>query len=53
MKHGPIALIDKNFPTVAIATTDSVYEKTQSNIEEIKARKGPIIATMLFSFQKH
>lgn len=44
MKHGPIALIDKNFPTVAIATTDSVYEKTQSNIEEIKARKGPIIA---------
>jgi glucosamine--fructose-6-phosphate aminotransferase (isomerizing) len=44
MKHGPIALIDKNFPTVAIATTDSVYEKMQSNIEEIKARKGPIIA---------
>ncbi len=44
MKHGPIALIDKNFPTVAIAPKDSVYEKMISNIEEIKARKGPIIA---------
>lgn len=44
MKHGPIAMIDENFPTVAIATKDTVYEKTKSNIEEIKARKGPIIA---------
>lgn len=44
MKHGPIALIDKNFPTVAICPQDSVYEKMISNIEEIKARKGPIIA---------
>lgn len=43
MKHGPIALIDKNFPTIAIAPLDSVYEKMISNIEEIKARKGPII----------
>ena len=44
MKHGPIAMIDESFPTVAIATKDSVYEKMKSNIEEIKARKGPIIA---------
>src|SRR3989344_4043925 len=44
MKHGPIAMIDENFPTMAIATKDSVYEKMLSNIQEIKARKGPIIA---------
>lgn len=44
MKHGPIALIDKNFPTVAIALEDSVYEKVTSAIQEIRARKGPIIA---------
>jgi len=44
MKHGPIALIDENFPTVVIAPTDSVYEKIISNIQEIKARKGPVIA---------
>lgn len=44
MKHGPIALIDKNFPTVAIATHDSVYEKTFSGMQEIKARGGKIIA---------
>ncbi|PJC47281.1 MAG: glutamine--fructose-6-phosphate transaminase (isomerizing), partial [Parcubacteria group bacterium CG_4_9_14_0_2_um_filter_35_11] len=44
MKHGPIALIDKNFPTFAIATVDSVYEKMISNIQEIKARGGSIIA---------
>ncbi|TSC53282.1 MAG: glucosamine--fructose-6-phosphate aminotransferase (isomerizing), partial [Parcubacteria group bacterium LiPW_39] len=44
MKHGPIALIDKNFPTLAIAPRDSVYEKMVSNLEEIKARGGPIIA---------
>lgn len=43
MKHGPIAMIDKNFPTVAICVNDSVYEKTKSNIEEIKARNGKII----------
>jgi len=43
MKHGPIALIDENFPTVAIVPSDSVYEKMISNIEEIKARSGPII----------
>ncbi|MBU2461420.1 glutamine--fructose-6-phosphate transaminase (isomerizing) [bacterium] len=44
MKHGPIALIDENFPTIAIIPKDSVYEKTRSNLEEIKARKGKIIA---------
>jgi glucosamine--fructose-6-phosphate aminotransferase (isomerizing) len=43
MKHGPIALIDENFPTFAICPSDSVYEKMISNIEEIKARKGPIV----------
>jgi len=44
MKHGPIAMIDEHFPTVAIATKSSVYEKMISNIHEIKARKGPVIA---------
>ena len=44
MKHGPIAMIDKNFPSVFIALKDSVYEKTISNIQEIKARGGPVIA---------
>jgi len=44
MKHGPIAMIDEKFPTVAIATKDSVYEKMLSNIEQLKARKGPVIA---------
>ncbi len=43
-KHGPIALIDKNFPTFGIVPIDSVYEKTLSNLEEIKARGGPILA---------
>ncbi|MEX0877379.1 MAG: glutamine--fructose-6-phosphate transaminase (isomerizing) [Candidatus Spechtbacterales bacterium] len=43
MKHGPIALIDKNFPTFAIMPRDSVFEKMMSNMEEIKARSGPII----------
>ncbi|KKT87667.1 MAG: glucosamine/fructose-6-phosphate aminotransferase, isomerizing, glucosamine-fructose-6-phosphate aminotransferase (isomerizing) [Parcubacteria group bacterium GW2011_GWC1_45_14] len=44
MKHGPIALIDKNFPSVFVVPKDSVYEKTISAIEEIKARGGKIIA---------
>ena len=46
MKHGPIALIDAEMPTVAIATLDRTYEKTLSNIEEIKARGGKIIAVV-------
>ncbi|MCG8606970.1 glutamine--fructose-6-phosphate transaminase (isomerizing) [bacterium] len=44
MKHGPIALIDENMPVVFIATRDSTYEKITSNIEEVKARSGRIIA---------
>ncbi|MBI3963908.1 MAG: glutamine--fructose-6-phosphate transaminase (isomerizing), partial [Candidatus Kerfeldbacteria bacterium] len=44
MKHGPIALIEESFPTVVIAPQDSVYEKNVSNIEEVRARRGPIIA---------
>jgi glucosamine--fructose-6-phosphate aminotransferase (isomerizing) len=44
MKHGPIALIDKNMPAVVLAPKDSVYSKIISNMQEIKARKGIIIA---------
>lgn len=44
MKHGPIALIDENFPCVFIVPKDSVYEKTVSAMEEIRARGGKIIA---------
>ncbi|MEW5806198.1 MAG: glutamine--fructose-6-phosphate transaminase (isomerizing) [Acidobacteriota bacterium] len=44
MKHGPIALIDENFPVVAVAVKDRVYEKILSNIEEVKARSGIVIA---------
>jgi len=44
MKHGPIALIDANMPVVVMAPRDSVYSKIVSNMEEIKARKGRIIA---------
>ncbi|MBI2627820.1 MAG: glutamine--fructose-6-phosphate transaminase (isomerizing) [Candidatus Niyogibacteria bacterium] len=43
MKHGPIAVIEPSFPTIAIALKDSVYEKVLSNVEEIKARKGKVI----------
>jgi len=44
MKHGPIAMIDENFPSFVIAPKDSVYEKMISNIQEIKARNGRVIA---------
>jgi glutamine---fructose-6-phosphate transaminase (isomerizing) len=44
MKHGPIALIDDNMPVVFVAPKDSTYDKIVSNIEEIRARKGRIIA---------
>jgi glutamine---fructose-6-phosphate transaminase (isomerizing) len=44
MKHGPIALIDENMPVIVIATQGSAYEKILSNIEEVKSRKGRIIA---------
>ena len=44
MKHGPIALIDPHFPTLALAPNDDSYEKVVSNIQEIKARDGRVIA---------
>ena len=44
MKHGPIALIDENMPVVVVATKDDTYEKIISNIQEIKARKGKVVA---------
>lgn len=44
LKHGPLALIDENFPTIAICPSDSVYEKMASNIQEIKVRGGLVIA---------
>jgi len=46
MKHGPIALIDDNMPVVVVALQDAVYEKVLSNIEEIKARHGKVIAVV-------
>jgi glucosamine--fructose-6-phosphate aminotransferase (isomerizing) len=52
MKHGPIALIDEDFLTVAIVPQDSVYEKTLSNIQEVKARKGKVIAITTDGEQK-
>jgi glucosamine--fructose-6-phosphate aminotransferase (isomerizing) len=44
MKHGPIALIDENMPVVFIATKDAIYHKVISNIEEVRSRKGRVIA---------
>ncbi|MCC9165313.1 glutamine--fructose-6-phosphate transaminase (isomerizing) [Pontibacter harenae] len=44
MKHGPIALIDEHMPVVVIATKDSSYEKVVSNLQEVRARKGKVIA---------
>jgi glutamine---fructose-6-phosphate transaminase (isomerizing) len=46
MKHGPIALIDENMPVFVIATNKSAYEKIASNIQEVKARKGVVIAVV-------
>jgi glucosamine--fructose-6-phosphate aminotransferase (isomerizing) len=46
MKHGPIALVDEKLPVVFIATKDSYHEKIVSNIQEIKARKGKVIAVI-------
>lgn len=46
MKHGPIALIDEKMPVVVIATRDSSYDKIVSNIQEVKARKGVVIAVV-------
>jgi len=44
MKHGPIALIDENMPVVVVATNQSAYDKILNNIQEVKARKGTVIA---------
>jgi glucosamine--fructose-6-phosphate aminotransferase (isomerizing) len=46
MKHGPIALIDEEMPVFVIATKGANYEKVVSNIQEVKARKGQIIAVV-------
>ena len=46
MKHGPIALIDEKMPVVVIANKNGSYEKVVSNIQEVKARKGVIIAVV-------
>jgi glucosamine--fructose-6-phosphate aminotransferase (isomerizing) len=44
MKHGPIALIDEQMPVVVVVPKDAIYEKVMSNIQEVRARKGKIIA---------
>lgn len=46
MKHGPIALVDSNLPVVVVAPQDAYYEKVVSNIQEVKARKGNVIAVV-------
>jgi glucosamine--fructose-6-phosphate aminotransferase (isomerizing) len=46
MKHGPIALIDRELPTVVIAPTDDLHEKIISNIQQVKARGGAVIAVV-------
>lgn len=46
MKHGPIALVDKNTPSVFLLARDAVYDKVMANIQEIKARGGPVIAVV-------
>jgi glucosamine--fructose-6-phosphate aminotransferase (isomerizing) len=51
MKHGPLALIDENMPVVVIATKDEIFEKICSNIEEIKARGGKVIAIATEGFE--
>lgn len=52
MKHGPIALIDKDMPVIAIATNDVLYEKILSNLEEVVARKGRLF-TIITEPDKH
>lgn len=46
MKHGPLALIDENFPTFALALSSDIAEKVASNIQEIRSRKGPVLAVV-------
>lgn len=52
MKHGPLALADENFPFVGIIPRDSVYDKTFSNLEEVKARKAPLLIVATKGDQK-
>ena len=51
MKHGPIALIDREMPVVVLATQNEVYDKVASNIEEVRAREGRVIALLSLSDQ--
>ena len=44
MKHGPIALIDAQMPTIFVATNEKLFDKIYSNVEQVKARKGKVIA---------
>ena len=44
LKHGPIAMLEENFPVIALCPQDDVYEKMISNVEEVKARKAPVLA---------
>ena len=44
MKHGPIALLDENFPTFVVAPVDDVYQKVVSSIQEARARRSPVVA---------
>jgi glucosamine--fructose-6-phosphate aminotransferase (isomerizing) len=53
MKHGPLALIDENFPTFALAASSALYDKTASNLQEVKARNGHIIAVTTKAHAKH
>lgn len=46
MKHGPIALIDEDMPVIVVATKKGQYDKVVSNIQEVKARKGVVIAVV-------
>jgi glucosamine--fructose-6-phosphate aminotransferase (isomerizing) len=46
MKHGPIALVDENTPSVFILSRSNVYDKVMSNLQEVKARRGPVIAVV-------
>jgi glutamine---fructose-6-phosphate transaminase (isomerizing) len=46
MKHGPIALVDENTPSVFLLSRSNVYDKTMSNLQEVKARRGPVIAVV-------
>jgi glucosamine--fructose-6-phosphate aminotransferase (isomerizing) len=52
MKHGPIALIDKNMPVIVIATKDAIYEKIMNNIAEIRARQGTVVSVVTSGDEK-